>query len=212
MMISKLIFRAVLPIAFWLAASIPLGCTEVSGHIRGPGQTSTQKLTVIVYAEALENATAPKPGHFKMAQQNKTFVPHILAIPVGSKVDFPNADPIFHNVFSQSGPSPFNLGMYRTGQWKTHVFTVPATYHIFCKIHSQMAGVILVLPTSFITHADASGNYQMDLPPGRYRITAWTEVTRPASTEATVSNSPAGIPDLALGQLKVEDLPQSKKE
>src|SRR5689334_5985116 len=106
MMMSKSIFPIVLPLAFLLSASIPLRGTEVSGHIRGSRQASTAKLAVIVYAEALENATAPKPGHFKMAQQNKTFVPHILAIPVGSKVDFPNADPIFHNVFSQSGPSP----------------------------------------------------------------------------------------------------------
>lgn len=197
-MMKKRTFRAVFPLAFWLAATGPLRGIEVSGNIRKPQPASSAKTTVIVYAEALDAGAAPKPGHFKMAQRDKTFVPHVLAIPVGSKVDFPNADPIFHNVFSQSGPTPFNLGMYRSGEWKSHVFAQPATYHIFCKIHPQMAGLILVLPTSYITEADASGHYALDLPPGRFRITAWSEQSRPVSTEVTVSKTPAGIPDLAL--------------
>jgi plastocyanin len=182
----------------------------LNGRILIPKQSSSTALTVIVYAEALDGATVARPGHYKMAQRNKAFVPHVLAIPVGSKVDFPNADPIFHNVFSQSTPDPFNLGMYRTGQWRSHIFAQPATYLLFCKIHSQMAGLILVLPTSYITQTDSRDNYQLDLPPGRFKVTVWTERTRPVSSEVLISNSSKNIPDINLGPLIVEEISHSK--
>jgi plastocyanin len=188
----------VLVLACNLIAVIPLHGIEVSGHVRGLSARGLSKPTTIVYAESLDSHNPPKPGIFQMAQKDKAFVPHILAIPVGSKVDFPNHDPIFHNVFTQSEPGRFNLGMYRSGQWKSHTFPEPAIYYIFCKIHPQMAAIILVLPTSLITQADASGNYQLDLPAGRYRITVWAELTRSASTEFTVSTDAVEIPDLVL--------------
>jgi plastocyanin len=191
-------WRTIFLVACGLIAAVPAGCIEVSGHIHAPTGNGILKLLVVIYAEPLDSHPSPKPGIFQMAQKDKAFVPHILAIPVGSKVDFPNHDPIFHNVFTQSEPGRFNLGMYRSGQWKSHTFSEPAVYHIFCKIHPQMAATILVLPTSFITQAEASGLYRLDLPTGRYRVYVWTERTLPATTEITVSNDAVKIPDFTL--------------
>jgi len=180
-----------------MATSIVRGA-EVSGHVRGPEPAESSRATIIVYAESVDGRTPVKPGHFKMVQRDKAFVPNTLAIPAGSKVDFPNEDPFFHNVFTQSGPGRFNLGMYRPGQWKSHVFSEPAVYRMFCKIHPQMTAVILVLPTSYITVLDASGDYRLDLHPGRFRITAWSANTQPATAEVTVSSGPVKAPELIL--------------
>jgi len=150
------------------ALALPL-----TGRVVVAGRGSGGSVPTIVYAEALDGRTPIQPGQFTLTQKNKAFSPHVLAIPVGSTVVFPNEDLIFHNVFSLSRPGSFDLGLYRNGDSKTQKFTVPTTLRVFCNIHPQMAAVILVLPTSYIAEADASGNYRLDLPPGRYRITAW---------------------------------------
>ena len=201
----------ILALAFWLVAGTTIYGAEVSGHVRGPESPKSSRLTIIVYAEALDGRTLVRPGHFKMTQRDKAFVPNTLAIPVGSKVDFPNEDPFFHNVFTQSGPGRFNLGMYRPGEQKSHVFAEPAVYRMFCKIHPQMTAVILVLPSSFITGLDATGAYRLDLPPGRFRVTAWSERTEPATTEVTVSAGPVKLPDLVLSPHGAEELPRNNK-
>src|SRR6266404_8352372 len=148
--------------------------TEVIGHVRVTGRSNSAATTTIVFAELHEGGTPVHPAHRKLIQKNKSFVPAVLAIPVGSTVEFPNDDPIFHNIFSMSHPEPFDLGLYRAGASKSRVFSEPATYRVFCNIHPQMTAVILVLPTSWIVETDSSGAYRLDLPPGRYRVTAWS--------------------------------------
>jgi hypothetical protein len=130
------------------------------------------------------------------------FVPHVLAVPAGSTVAFPNDDLIFHNVFSSSRPNPFDLGLYRAGTSQTRTFATPAVYHVFCNIHPQMSAVILVVPTSYITEADTEGNYRLDLPAGRYRVTVWSERAESSSTEVTAGNSPVSVPELSLDETK----------
>jgi len=95
-----------------LAATVE--AAPISGRVRFIGRASGFTAPAIVYAEALEGGRV-QPGQFKMTQKNKTFVPHIMAVPIGSSVEFPNEDPIFHNVFSLSLPGPFDLGLYRDG-------------------------------------------------------------------------------------------------
>ena len=162
--------------SFALRCIIALSCgaasfgTQVTGRVTLVGRTTRAGTNVVVYAESLSDPhVAPKPGHYEWEQRNKTFVPHLLAIPVGSTVTFPNDDPIFHNVFSLSRPQPFDLGLYRAGASKVRVFSEPGTYRIFCNIHPQMTGLLLVVPTSWIAETDAGGGYKLDLPPGRYR-------------------------------------------
>jgi hypothetical protein len=133
-----------------------------------------------------------------------------MAIPVGSTVDFPNEDPIFHNIFSLSRPEPFDLGLYRAGASKSRIFSQPAGYRIFCNIHPQMTAVILVVPTSWIAEADASGGYTLDLPPGHYRLTAWSERSKAATAEVTVISSGATA-DLTLDESEFVEAPHKNK-
>ena len=161
----------------------------VSGVVRTAVAPGARPATAVVYAEPVDAAAPRRPGRFALRQKNKTFQPSVLAIPSGSTVEFPNEDAIFHNVFSLSGPQPFDLGLYRGGASRSSTFTSPAAYRVFCNIHPQMTALIVVVPTPFVTLADAAGRYSLDLPPGRYRLTALSD--RAAAVTAEV-NSLAG--------------------
>lgn len=193
-----------------LVLSIPARSAEVSGHLRVTGRSASVTASTVVYAELAEGKTPIHPVHRKLTQKNKTFTPAFMAIPVGSTVDFPNEDPIFHNIFSLSRPEPFDLGLYRAGASKSRVFSQPASYRVFCNIHPQMTAVILVVPTSWITDVDSSGTYRLDLPPGHYRLTAWSERSQPASTEITVASSGATA-DLSLDESGYVEAPHKNK-
>ncbi|MFL6447975.1 MAG: hypothetical protein ACJ746_09845 [Bryobacteraceae bacterium] len=185
--------------------------TEVSGHIEVRQGSEDRMRVIVVYAEPLGDHEAPKPGHFELKQEGKTFIPHVLAVPVGSSITFPNDDPIFHNVFSMTRPGPFDLGLYRAGDSKTRVFTKPATYRVFCNIHPQMSAVLLVLPTSFIAEANKDGAYRMDVPPGRYRVTAWSERSEPVTEELSVESSPVSAPAMTLDESKYVEMTHKNK-
>jgi plastocyanin len=173
---------------------------SVSGRIQSKSRTA-----VVVYAEPLD-ARRVQPGRFKVTQKNKSFIPRLLAVPVGSTVSFPNDDLIFHNVFSLSRPNPFDLGLYRDGESKDRTFTAPAVYRVFCNIHPQMSATILVVPTSYITETDGTGTYRFDLPPGRYRITAWGERSnQPSSMEVTVAADGQSLADLSTDESQATD-------
>ena len=182
-----------------LVMAFGLDAASVSGRVRFIGRASGFTAPGFVYAEALEGGRV-QPGQFKMAQKNKTFVPHVLAVPTGSSIAFPNEDPIFHNVFSLSRPGSFDLGLYRDGASKTRMFTSPATYHVFCNIHPQMSAIILVVPTSFIAEIDSAGNYRLDLPAGRYRISAWSERAEASTMEVNVGTAALTAPELTLDE------------
>jgi len=176
----------------------------VSGHIRFNGRPASVMVPTIVYAEPLQGGR-PEAGRFKMTQKNKSFVPHVLAIPVGSTVAFPNDDAIFHNVFSLSRPAPFDLGLYREKESKNITFTTPGTYHVFCNIHPQMSSTILVLPTSYITEVDRAGNYRLNLPAGRYKLTAWSERAESSTVEIMVTADASDLPEIVLDESKFVD-------
>ena len=100
-----------------------------------------------------------------LRQKNKTFLPRVMGVPGGSPVEFPNDDMIFHNVFSLSGPQPFDLGLYRSGESQARTFDRPGTYRIFCNIHPQMSAWMMVVPTPYVAVADRNGRYVLELPP-----------------------------------------------
>jgi plastocyanin len=172
----------------------------VSGTVRTQARAGVQPATAIVYAEPLDAASPRKPGTFKLTQKGKAFTPRVLAVPAGSTISFPNEDSIFHNVFSLSPPAPFDLGLYRAGAAKTQTFSSPATYRVFCNIHPQMTALIVVVPTPFVTLADANGAFTLDLPPGRYKLTAVSERASAVSSEMKVGGSAAAVPELTLDE------------
>ena len=199
------------------AVCVVLGCaltsfgTEISGHIRIIGEAGKAESAPVVYAEPLDDRSPVKPGHYQMVQHNKTFSPHVLAVPVGSTMSFPNADPIFHNVFSLSPPTPFDLGLYRAGSSKTLVFAEPAIYRVFCNIHPQMTALLLVLPTSWISQPDAEGTYRMDLPPGHYKLTVWSVCSSPVKLPIVVESDRLNIPEITVDESNFIEVPHKNK-
>ena len=125
--------------------------------------------------------------HYTLLQKNRMFKPHLLIIPVGSVVQFPNADPFFHNVFSLFDGKRFDLGLYEAGSTKSVTFSREGISYIFCNIHPEMSAVILTLSTALYAKADANGGFHLaNVPPGDYEMHVWIEgVTQPALNRIT---------------------------
>jgi plastocyanin len=129
----------------------------------------------LVWLEASVKAAKKPAGTFSMPTRSKTFVPHILAVPAGSTVAFPNEDPISHNLFSLTPGHTFDLGLYRKGPGKSRRFDAPGLVNVYCNVHPNMSAVVHVMDTPWYGFADANGDYSFDVPAGRYRLVAWNE-------------------------------------
>ena len=134
----------------------PLG-TTVSGTVSGGGSHGPGG--AVIWLKRVGGET-PKPAPARgkvVTQRNKTFIPHVLVVPVGTKVSFRNEDPIFHNVFSLSKPNDFDTGLYKQGATYQQTFKRAGVVQILCNIHSSMLGVIVVVDTPYYAQADGSG-------------------------------------------------------
>jgi plastocyanin len=131
----------------------------------------------VVYLEAApQGAFEEHAGRSVMDQRNETFVPYVLAVPVGTTVDFTNSDRTYHNVFSLSKAKRFDLGRYAKGQSKPVRFDRPGVVRVFCEIHSHMSAFILVFAHRFFATTDSEGRYRIDnVPLGTYTIVAWND-------------------------------------
>jgi plastocyanin len=119
---------------------------------------------------------APVNSRYALVQKNRTFMPHLLVVPVGSVVHFPNADPFYHNVFSLFNGKRFDLGLYEAGTSKAEVFSREGISYIFCNIHPEMSAVIVVLSTPFYAVADPDGAFRIrGVPAGEYEMHVWAE-------------------------------------
>ncbi|HEX2898005.1 MAG TPA: plastocyanin/azurin family copper-binding protein [candidate division Zixibacteria bacterium] len=112
----------------------------------------------------------------KMAQKDKMFVPSVLAVAVGTSVDFPNLDPFFHNVFSYSKPKQFDLGRYPKGESQQVTFDKPGIVKVFCEIHYSMRSYVHVLETPYFATSDEKGSFVIkNVPVGEYQLNVWQE-------------------------------------
>jgi hypothetical protein len=115
-------------------------------------------------------------GPYTLLQKNRTFTPHILVVPVGSVVRFPNEDPFFHNVFSLFNGKRFDLGLYEAGKTKEVTFSREGLSYIFCNIHPQMSAVVIALSTPLYAEGEVPGAMEMrDVPAGDYELHVWIE-------------------------------------
>jgi len=144
-------------------------------------------------------------GPFRMEQRGESFVPHILPVPKGSVVEFPNGDLIYHNVFSLSKAASFDLGRYPRGSSRSVRFDEPGIVKVFCHIHPNMSAVILVLDRARFTSPDSEGRFAFPgLPAGTYTITAWHERARPVHRELLIQPGSIATADFAI---PLEDAP-----
>jgi plastocyanin len=188
-----------------------LSAAVVSGKVmfltkRGQNPVMNETL---VWLDPVGGKPLKKPGSaFTVTTRSKTFLPHVVAVPAGSTVNFPNEDPIAHNLFSLTPGNTFDLGLYRRGPGKPHAFTTPGVVNIYCNVHPNMSAVVHVMSTPYYGFTDANGNYSFDVPPGKYRITAWNEQGGTVAADITVGA--AGLPNAPLLTIDSRNFRQSQ--
>jgi plastocyanin len=180
------------------AARATASTASVSGTVSGGGAHGPGGAVIWLRRIAGETPR-PAAAHGKViTQRNKTFIPHVLVVPVGTKVSFRNEDPIFHNVFSLSKPNDFDTGLYKQGATYQQTFRHAGVVQILCNIHSSMLGVVVVVDTPYYAQADAAGAFTIKgVPPGEYELKAWHEAAS-KPLEQRVSVGAAGVHGLAL--------------
>lgn len=155
----------------------------------------------------LRQVSRPQPA-VAMAQRNEQFDPHVVAVVAGSSVEFPNNDPIYHNVFSLSSARSFDLGRYAQGSSKSVRFNTPGVVQVFCHIHADMSGYILVYDHPFFVMPDAQGRFTLDgIPPGEYQLVAWHERVRPVRVTVRVEAGRTSSPTIAIPLIDAPSTP-----
>jgi plastocyanin len=130
---------------------------------------------VVIYLKDAPKTTVA-PMHAEIRQRNENFVPHVIAVTVGSEVEFPNDDPIYHNVFSLSRVKTFDLGRYPKGKSRGERFDKPGVVKVFCQIHSHMSATVMVFDHPWFAIPDDQGVFDLSaVPPGVHQVTAWHE-------------------------------------
>jgi plastocyanin len=156
----------------------------------GPAHAMVNRRRVVVYLESAPREAFGEltPGRARMDQRAEQFVPRVLAVTVGTTVDFPNSDKTFHNVFSLSRVRTFDLGRFPPGRTSAVRFDRPGIVPVFCDIHSHMSAYILIFSHPFFAVSDNDGRYEIpSIPPGTYSLMVWSELGTVAPRRVTVT-------------------------
>jgi len=180
-----------------LAAHADAGTGSLKGIVtRGAAGTPVENAVVMIEGPSEAAAGAP---HAAMDQRKETFVPHVLAVAVGTTVDFSNHDPMLHNVASRSRAKPFDLGMYGEGESRSVLFDAPGVVGIRCEVHPRMSAVVLVHTNPFFAVTDGRGAYTITgVPPGHYQVRIWHEDLSEATLPAAVHEGQVDTLDVRL--------------
>jgi len=140
---------------------------------------------VVWLTPAQPQASVPAAPLARLIQKDKRFTPHVIAIRVGSEIEFPNKDPFFHDVFSIYRGKPFDLGLYESGSSRKVRFSQTGVSYIFCNIHPEMSAAVVAVPTPYFAVTAADGSFQIGhLAPGRYKMEFWYELASEAELAA----------------------------
>jgi plastocyanin len=169
---------------------------------------------IVVWLKPLEPATKTEaPGgssgrKFQLVQHNKSFQPHVLVVPVGSVVDFPNHDPFFHNVFSLFDGKRFDLGLYEAGASNSVRFDRLGVSFLFCNIHPEMSAVVVAVDTPYYGISDRRGNIAIqNVPDGKYELHVWYERSLPEDLKALARSVVISPSSTNQGLIKVPEDP-----
>ncbi len=199
------------------ALTLPLTAATVSGTVelrdsREPAVRKNRDYSgVVVSLEPVGGLlrTANHSRHAQMVQKNKAFTPHILAVMVGTTVDFPNFDPIFHNAFSTYDGQLFDVGLYPPGSTRSVRFSRAGVVRVFCNIHANMSAVIVALNTPFFDKTKGDGHFEIaNVPPGDYVLHATLERL---SRKVTVEDAPVTLPAIVISESGYLPIPHKNK-
>jgi plastocyanin len=163
-----------------LLALAPASAAEITGQFRltdARGVALRSAEGVAAWLEPVQGrAPIPASGTHTITQKGKRFSPHVSVVPVGTLVDLPNYDPIFHNAFSNFAGQPFDTGLYAPGTTHKVRFQREGIVRVFCNIHATMSAVIVVVPSPWYAVAGASGAFRIsEVPAGEYVFKVWHE-------------------------------------
>jgi plastocyanin len=187
----------------------------VNGAKKSKPQGAGNVVLWLTPVESTSLPAFPSPrAPLRLIQKNKSFEPHVLVVPVGSVVEFPNHDPFFHNVFSLFEGKRFDLGLYEAGSTRNVVFDKPGVSYIFCNIHSEMSAVVIAVGSPYYAISDPRGRVSISgVPPGRYTLRIWYEEALPEelnnlTREVIISE---GASSLGAMRLPATNVPPSHK-
>lgn len=180
---------------YWAIVGIGAPCMRAQGAdvsativIQGKSKLADKRhrdkpsaANVVMWLSPLKTSEikSPLPAHqtiYRLIQRDKMFVPHLLVVPTGSDVQFPNEDPFFHNVFSLFNGKRFDLGLYESGTSRSVRFDREGVSFIFCNIHPGMGAVVLALNTPYYGISKDDGTLSIhNVPPGGYQLNVWSE-------------------------------------
>jgi len=170
------------------AVALPLLGGNIHGKVAAHGVRNSAD--AVVYVDRIAGKTFPAPAeHAKIDQKNMQFNPHVLAVLEGTTVDFLNSDALLHNVFSPDACADrFNLGTWPQGQSKSFTFKKECFASLLCKVHPEMEGFVVALPTPYFAVTSADGSYDIkDVPNGTYTVKVWHPKLKAAQKSVTVS-------------------------
>jgi plastocyanin len=205
---GRTLLRIAYALIVYAALGVYLHAAEVTARVRlGSGNNDADPTGVVVSLSPLNRATSTpnkQPVHATLAQKNKAFSPHLLVIPPGSTVDFPNRDPFFHNVFSLFEGKRFDLGLYESGSSRSVKFDRPGVSYIFCNIHPQMNAIIISLDTPYYAIAGASGRVRIpQVAPGDYLVQVWAEGLRREDMDKLTQRVTVAETPVDLGTIEI---------
>lgn len=176
-------------LVLFLASASRAGAGTVAGKVTlaAAGKDRADASNTVVWIEGAHAAGGAAKGAMKSS--SKRFEPRVVAVSRDATVEFPNVDPIYHNVFSVSGANRFDLGLYRSGTSKSKTFDQPGLVRIYCNIHPQMIGFVMVVDSDFVAVTGPDGTFRFDnVPPGPHVVKAWNEegveVSEPVAVKA----------------------------
>ena len=216
-----------------IAACIVCSCTVIPARgqdvavtmrmaVRSPAAAKQEKSPraavdasdIVVWLKPLDPVTRSEPEgtanpkKFRLVQHNKSFQPHVLVVPVGSVVDFPNHDPFFHNVFSLFDGKRFDLGLYEAGATNSVRFDRLGVSFLFCNIHPEMSAVVVAVDTPYYGLSDRKGSVAIqNVPDGRYELHVWYERSLPEDLKNLTHAVTISSTSRELGTIQVPENP-----
>lgn len=168
---------------------------SLTGVMKVDGQPLGGKLGVVMLTPASGKWQKRTPKQRIIEQRDRQFAPHVMMVPVGSTVSFPNFDPVFHNVFSVSPTKPFDLGIFKNGESRDVTFDKEGILRIGCNLHANMSAYLVVVAAPHYVVTDANGRFRFkSLAPGKYKVRAWSErSTEPMTQTIDVKEGPNDI-------------------
>ena len=163
-----------------------MGSVSVMRDSKQTGKVSAANAVIWLKSTLPVNrrADSPRP-RFKILQQHKRFEPHVIVVPAGSVIDFPNLDPFFHNVFSMFDGKRFDLGLYEAGTSHAVTFDTPGVCYIFCNIHPEMSAAVVVVDSPYYAISNQAGEFSIrNFPTGAYLLNVWHERGKPTPSES----------------------------